>query len=298
MEKNDFLVLEVSNRQLTLTSASPHVAVVTNITPNHLDDHGSFKNYVAVKENILKFQSKNDFAVLNYDNRYTKGFAKDSKAQVWYFSLKNKRCIYWSGDNEITIQDFSKKVKIERLKPLIFGEHNKENILAATIASYLAGASSQHIEKGINTFGGAKHRLELVRDYKGIKYYNDSQSTSSDSLCKAIESFSQPLILIAGGFRKNPKKEEYKDILQSVKKGNIKKILLIGLTGKLIADILKNTKIDLKYFDSLDLAVMDSHKISSRGDVIVMSPGAESFGMFKDYRERGKRFCDLVKKLK
>ena len=170
--------------------------------------------------------------------------------------------------------------------------------MAAAVASYLAGASCEEIKEGINIFSGVKHRLELVRDYKGIKYYNDSQSTSPDSLFKAIEAFPGPLIVIAGGFRKNPKKQDYEKILQSIKKSNIKKMLLIAETGGLIADILKNTKINFEYFKTLDAAVENAYKISGKGDVIVMSPGAESFGMFKDYRERGKRFCDLVKKLK
>ena len=302
----DYLILEISNRQLINFKDRPAISVITNLFPTHLDDHSDLADYKYVKQNLIRFQNKDDQAVLNFDDPKVLGLEPATKAEVYYFSLggepkqdsyqgsylKEKKG-FWAGEKE-PILDFT-QVKVP-------GRHNKANILVAMTVGKLAGISQGGIQKGCYNFKGLTHRLEFVVEKKGVRFYEDSQSTNPLSTVAAVESFPEPIILIAGG-KKKPNPEDFNIMVEElVNKRNIRGVLLVGEAAHQIkkefdklTSKAEQKAINLTFLDTLERAVDQAGKLARPGDIVLLSPGSESFGEFKDYRERGDKFKELVR---
>ena len=298
MKKSDLFVIEISDRQLIIKiKKSPHIVVVTNIVPNHLDDHGTFKKYIEVKKRILKHQTKDNFAVLNFDNDITKELSKSTKARTFYFSRKrklNKGAFLERG--KIMLKVGSKKevvTTVDKIK--IPGTHNLENILAAALASKLAGVSIFNIRSAIEKFKGLEQRLEYVATKKGRKFYYDRQGTTPDATIKAIESFKKNIILIIGG---DDKAMDFKELARSIKNSVNSVIILPGTaSGKIAKDLraknFKNYKKASNVKESLNIAMQKSKK----GDTIILSPACV-FAKLEFSGRKRLTYYDFVNNLK
>ncbi|MBU1178476.1 UDP-N-acetylmuramoyl-L-alanine--D-glutamate ligase [Patescibacteria group bacterium] len=307
IKPDDIMVMEVSNRQLKIDlGRSPHVAVVVNVTPNHLDDHKDFADYVATKKSLLQYQGRDDFTVLNNDNEITRKFSKTGKAIPYLFSCTQqltKGC-YIRG-NDIYIKNKASEHKICAINGISLpGPHNVANVLAAVMATYLVGANTKEIREGVTSCRGLSSRLEFVKENKGVKYYEDSSACNPDGTRMAVKSFSNPMILIAGGSRRTKMPDEYQQLAKDIVNSKIKVLLLLGEQGLSIEEAIrkiqakqKNTRLLIKQCSSLAEAVNNARTASESGDVVVLSPGCESFGLFKDYRDRGRQFKKLVREL-
>ncbi|NQV13169.1 MAG: UDP-N-acetylmuramoyl-L-alanine--D-glutamate ligase [Parcubacteria group bacterium] len=307
MTSKDIMVMEVSNRQLKIDlGKSPQVAVITNVSPSHLDDHKDYADYIATKQSILKYQSDQDFAVLNHDNEVTRQFTTKSKANSYLFSQREeltKGCYVEQGN--IYINDGNSEHKICSTNDIMLpGPHNVSNILAAAMATFLLGASTKHIREITTSYQGLPSRLEFVREINKVKYYEDSSSCNPDGTRAAIKSFKNPLILIAGGSRQAKMPDEYQQLAEDVAKSKIKVLLLIGEEGSSIEEAIRQefakqgiSRMLIKQCADLAEAVNNAYTASDPGDVVVLSPGCESFGMFRDYRDRGYQFKELVTRI-
>ena len=300
-DKNTWVILEMSSFQLIDMTKSPHIAVVLNITSDHLDWHKNIEEYINAKKNIVLHQKSNDFVVSNSEYRISKDFAKLTKAKRYFFSKKkitNKGCYIHNGK---IILNISKPIIIGKVdKLLLRGRHNWENITAAVCASSLAGAHIKNIRKVVYSFKGLEHRLELVGKIKDISFYNDSFSTNTQTVKAAVSSFTEPITLILGGFDKGLNYASLSKFL--TKKKNIKNILLIGdIENKLFYE-LKKSKFLGKIFKmgktSMKNIVKKSLEESKAGYVVLLSPGSSSFDMFKNYKDRGNKFKKAFYQLK
>lgn len=286
LSKNDVVVLELSSFQLQDLKKSPHIAVVLDIKIDHLDYHSGRNEYIEAKKMIVDHQAENDFVVVNADYLTSFEFAVASPGQTYFFSrrksvdlgafVKNGRIILRTSSKDIEI------IEIARIQ--LRGEHNLENICASITAGYLAGANIDSIQKAVGEFKGLEHRLEFVSEINGVKYYNDSFSTTPDTTIAAIKSFSEPIILLIGGSEKNA---DYSKLIEVINTSNIKKIIPIGETAKRIIPEIGEVK-------SMDEAIEISFDIAEPGDVVLLSPASASFDRFKNYKERGKIFKDKV----
>lgn len=314
VSKNDWVVLELSSFQLQDLDMSPHIAVILNITSDHLDYHKSVSEYQKAKENIVRFQKKEDFTVINLDYLTSFKFAEISPTQNdYYFSTKKSvdlgAYVEWNQSSRtnwgtIILRTQNKDYKIIRTYDVkLRGRHNLENLCAAICASHLAKAKIGSIKKVISEFKGLKHRLELVYEKEGIKYYNDSASTNPDTTIAALKSFSEPIILIAGGSSKGA---DYKQLGQEIAKSSVKTLISIGETGpEIIKIILQNNKITKKQVNRIKIIkncknmeeIVEAAKNETKsGDVVLLSPASASFGMFQNYADRGDQFRENVMK--
>lgn len=308
VDKEDIVILELSSFQLQGIDVSPNISVVLNITSDHLDHHKDVDEYRSAKENIVRFQKEDDFSVINMDYNTSFKFAEASpSANDYYFSVKKSVdlgvYIKWNDTENTswgTIVYRDEKEESEIIKTYdikIVGKHNLENICAAVCASRLAGASFDAIRESIKNFTGLKHRIELVGERDGVRYFNDSASTNPDTTSAAINAFHDPVVLILGGSSKNAK---YDSMVQRILESSVKAVVSMGDTGKEIVGMIKDKgdkKIEI-YEDakSMKEAVEAAKKISSSGDVVLLSPASASFGMFKNYQDRGDQFRENVNK--
>lgn len=295
-----FVVLELSSFQLFDLTKSPHIAVVLNITVDHLDWHENKAEYVKAKESIVSYQKSDDFAVINHDYSTPKSFAAKTHARVFYFSRHQKVPGCYVKDKKIFL-DVNKLEEIGETNNLqLLGEHNWENITAAICAARLSGASISSIKKTVFSFKGLEHRLEFVKKINDVSFYNDSFSTNPQPTIAAINSFSDPITLILGGSDKGLNYDEMaKEI---VKNGQVNKIILIGQIANIIKKSLQKVKFTGIVFDlgmtSMKEVVALAYRESQRGSIVLLSPASASFGMFENYKDRGNQFKDNVKKLK
>lgn len=305
VKRNDIVVLELSSFQLQDLHKSPHIAVILNITSDHLDYHKKTKEYVDAKLNIVRHQSKKDFTVINLDYLTSFKFAAASPTDNdYYFSTRKSVDLgTFILDEKIILRTEEKEYNICKTSDIkLLGPHNLENICAAVSASYLAGADIQSIKKIITTFAGREHRLELVREHKRVKFYNDSASTNPDTAIAAIKSFSAPIILIAGGSDKGADYSKLGKVIAEAK--NIKKIILVGKTAGKIESGIRNYKLRIKNktkiekYHSFAEAINKAIKSSESGDIVLLSPASASFDMFKNYEERGNIFKKIVNNIR
>lgn len=304
-KKNDILILEISNRQLIDLKCSPKIAVLATISPTHLDDHKDFKEYLEVKKNIIRYQKPNDLAILNYENKYTRSFAKETKAQVLWFGLHWQKKL--SGaflKKDELVFNLQKTEKIIRAKELqLRGSHNILNCLSSSLVAKKIGLRTQEISQKLKEFTGLKHRLELVGKINGAEFYNDSQATNPQAAQAAIETFpGKEKIVIAGGKAK-PNPADFREWLSAMWENQVKALFLIGEAKDQIENVFKEIvkkgqKPELKMEKCTNLEEAVKKAISKIKDktVVLMSPACESFGEFKDYRERGNQFRELIKK--
>ncbi|MBW6440798.1 UDP-N-acetylmuramoyl-L-alanine--D-glutamate ligase [Patescibacteria group bacterium] len=282
MKKEDVLILETSSTQLLLNSdISPHLGVITNISPNHLDDHGSFENYLEAKKNLIRYQKKGDFAVLNYDNKSTRKIAAEFRGNAFLFSAQKKLeegCFI--RDSEVVIRVDGRETVLMRVDDIkIPGKHNLENVLAAVSCAYLYGISSNIIKEGISKYTGIKHRLKFIYNINGIKYYDDTQATTPEATIAGINSFGNNIILLAGGDDKGMNYEELgKNINSKVKF----LILFPGDASDKIEKFVDKKKNDFVKVNTFQEAIEELKKYYKKTDLkkdgtVLISPGAAHF---------------------
>jgi UDP-N-acetylmuramoylalanine--D-glutamate ligase len=287
-------VLEVSSFQLESTEQfHPAIAVILNITPDHLDRHGSFENYALAKERIFAAQDANDFVVLNADNLRAAASSQRSKAKIFWFSLEHPVAQgAWVESGSIVYRATSDTVP-EIVMPLsgipLKGEHNVENVLAAVIAARLAGASVDAIRQGIEKFKAVEHRLEYVATLNGVEIYNDSKATNVDATAKAVAAFPGGVHLILGGKDKNSDYTQLADLLRS----RVKAVYTIGSAAAKIESQLRGV-VSIHSCETLEKAVSAIAAAAHPGDVVLLAPACSSFDQFESYEHRGRVFKELV----
>ena len=296
IKKEDKVVLELSSFQLMTMDTEVDVAVVTNITPNHLDMHKDMQEYIDAKKNILKYQREEDLLVINDENEITRELYKEAKGKVVKFSSKKiegEDAYYKDGKLYVHGKEVCKKEDI-----IIKGMHNVENYLAAFLAVY-DDVSIESMKNVAETFGGVQHRCEFVREIEGVKYYNDSIASSPTRTLAGLKAFEQPVILLAGGYDKHIPFEPL--AYEGYEK--IKAIVLFGATKEKIKDAFKKLKeekgIEVPIYSGEDLedVVRIAKEIAKEGDIITLSPACASFDMFKNFEIRGNKFKEIIKSI-
>jgi UDP-N-acetylmuramoylalanine--D-glutamate ligase len=294
-DEGSIVVLEVSSFQLDhIENFKPKVAVLLNITPDHLDRYDSFGDYILSKFRIFKNQKEDDFAVYNYDDEIVQPYVESLNVIKLPFSVRDKlSCGGFIEDGYITLNFKNKKERILKMNNLrIRGIHNVYNSLAAALAARAMEVKDEIIRESLQSFEGVEHRLEFVREINGVKFINDSKATNVNSLWYALESFDEPIILIAGG---RDKGNDYSKVYDLVKR-KVKLIIAIGESKNKIYNEFKNLT-NVIEVDSMEEAVKKAYENSVPGDVVLLSPACASFDMFRDYEHRGEVFKKLVNEL-
>lgn len=290
-------VLEISSFQLeTIEEFRPWIAVVLNITPDHLDRHGSFENYAAMKTRITERQQAEDFLVLNSEDKPTQMVAAKTKAQIFWFSPRRpiKQGAFVHGDSILFVP--TEGAKAEPIMPLaeipLKGAHNVENVLAAICAARLAGAPAEKIRASVRSFKAVEHRLEFVRTVQGVEYVNDSKATNVDAAMKAIASFPSGIHLILGG---KDKDSDY-TTLSPLLRERVKAVYTIGSAAEKIERELHGV-VKMVGAGTIDVAVREARKAAVPGDVVLLAPACSSFDQFENYEHRGQTFRHIVNEL-
>ncbi len=298
----DQVVMELSSFQLEIMTVSPHIAAVLNVTPNHLDRHETMENYIAAKQNILAHQGPEDYAVLGYDDANARALALETAAQLAFFSggaevefgayKTNGELVLRIGDEDEVIC-YAEDVRLR-------GRHNLLNVLAACAICGVAGVPLPAMQRTIRTFSGVEHRLELVREIEGVRYYDDSIATAPERVVAALHSFDEPIVLLAGGRDKDLPWDAFAD--EAV--AHVRQLITFGEAGDMIAHRVASRNRngqgrleDITQVETLEDAVTAAARASRPGDVVLLSPGGTSFDAFMDFAERGDRFKELVHQL-
>ncbi len=305
LKKNDWAIIEVSNRHLKDLKTSPHIAVLNNLSPHHLDDHKTYKQYVYDKTNIFRYQTSKDFAVINQktiDENLID--LHEFKSQMYSFKLrpfeneedyKTREISIYEECKDKNCEEHHHKIKIIDVKDLYLpSEFVAENALAAAIACHLAGIKPKVIGKGLREFKGIKFRMEYIGVINGHKIYNDGKSTDPVGTLAAIKSVYGPKTLIIGGVREGIKSGDFDDLGKELEKSNIDLVIY----GSSRDEIAKQIKPYIKCFyivEDLKAAVDKAFKISTPKAIIVYSPACQSMDQFKDYRERSQLFNELIR---
>lgn len=300
VNQESIVILELSSFQLIDLKKSPQIAVILMITSEHLDWHQDTRQYRRAKESIVSFQNENDFVIINQDFKVSGNFAQKTKAKVYFISTKQKtNGIYLEGDS--ILSEIGKQEEICKTSQVLLpGVHNLQNVLAACAAAKIYNIKTKNIAVVLKTFKGLVHRLQLVREFKNIKFYNDSFSTIPETTVAAIEAFRQSKILILGGSSKN---SDFSLLAQKiVKDKSIKAIILVGKEAVRIKKAITNaggtgTKI-IEGAKNMHQIVSRAYKEAKAQDVVVLSPACASLDMFKNYQDRGMQFIEEVKSLK
>ena len=294
MKSEDFAVVELSSFQLMDMRRSPHIAVITNLAPNHLDVHKDMDEYVEAKKNIFRYQNQTDVLIVNLDNAITKNFVGNGKTRYFTRLGKTDNGICLVGD--ILYRDGKEVPKKGDIR--IPGEHNVENYMAAILA--VEGfVDDETVRKVATQFGGVEHRIELVREVGGVRFYNDSIASSPSRTIAGLNSFSEKVLLIAGGYDKHI---PY-DVLGPVICRSVKRLYLNGATGDKIRRAVENapeyTPGNPEIYDCGDFttAVQKAAADAVSGDIVLMSPASAAFDQFKNFMERGKYFKKQIKEL-
>lgn len=300
MKPSDFVVLELSSFQLMGMEISPHVGVITNITPNHLNVHKDYQEYIDAKKIIFKYQNENDVIVLNYDNEITKNCAKEAISKVRFFSGKEKlENGFIVDENEIKeCNDGIRKHIINSTEIKLRGEHNLENI-ATALAATKDYVDEDTAVQAIKEFSPVEHRLEFVREINGCKWYNDSVSSTPTRTIAGLNSFDEDIVLIAGGYDKNL---DYTPLAKPILK-KVKALILLGQTSGKIFEAVKreeekeNKQIKIYMCDNLTDTVNQAKKVAKPGQIVLFSPASASFDLFKNFADRGNQFKNIVNSL-
>ena len=300
MVPEDMVVVELSSFQLMTMEQSPNVAVFTNLSPNHLDYHHTMEEYTRAKKNIYLHQSKNDRAVFNYDNDITRQLAQEAPGKVMLFSRKStlEEGVYLRDNTIWLTNDMGSREVLPLADIVIPGVHNIENYMAA-IAAVDGLVPDKCVRAVAKRFTGVEHRIELVRELDGVKYYNDSIGTSPTRTMACLASFDQKLIIIAGGYDKGVPFTQLG--AEMVKK--VKRLVLCGATAPAIRKAVEeapgfaHSGMELVETKTLDEAVQAARAGAVPGDVVVLSPACAAFDQFKNFMERGKYFKQLVNAL-
>jgi UDP-N-acetylmuramoylalanine--D-glutamate ligase len=288
------IVLEVSSFQLeTIQTFRPKVAVVLNVTPDHLDRHRTFEAYVDAKARMFENQQGGDFAVLNADDPTCVGMAARTRAQVFWFSRqKEVKQGARVRDGNILFRDGAQQREIMQVSEIpLKGAHNLENVLAAVSAGALMGCAPEKIRQAVRDFKAVEHRLEFVATIRGVDYYNDSKATNVDATIKALESFPANIHLILGGKDKGSDYTVLNDLLRQ----RVKRVYTIGAAAEKIESQVKG--VEIVHAETLENALRKANALALAGDVVLLAPACASFDQFKSYEHRGKVFKEIVRGL-
>lgn len=298
---DDIAVVELSSFQLISMRQSPDIAVVTNVTPNHLDHHKDMAEYIDAKRNILLYQSGQGVAVLNKDNDITRGFAADARGELRWFSAAQAvdNGAYVDAKHDLILVRNGQSQTLMSLDGIrLPGAHNRENIAAAA-AAVRTLAPDAAIQKVTGEFAGVEHRIELVREKNGVRWYNDSIGTSPTRTVAGLRSFDRKVILLAGGY---DKKVSYDPLAPDIV-AHVKYLLLCGDTGPVIEAAVKGcpgydpAQLVIERTEGLAQSVARAAQIAQTGDVVLLSPASASFDAYANFEERGRHFKQLVKEL-
>jgi UDP-N-acetylmuramoylalanine--D-glutamate ligase len=304
IKSNDLVILELSSFQLEQMTHSPHIAAVLNITPNHLDRHGTLAAYAAAKQHILDYQSVNDIAILNREDAGSWALRSAVKGQLISFGLQKPAEEGWQGTYLEYGVLYMRNSSGEDIPLLttdeihLRGLHNIVNVLAATAIGFAAGIPIESIRQGVHNFSGVAHRLEFVRNYHGADWYNDSIATAPERTMAAINAFDEPIVLLLGG---RDKKLPWDTLAHKIHQ-RVDHVVVFGEAAGLIIDALGPTIIDRKPYSidhckELHEAVQKAATRVEAGDVVLLSPGGTSYDAFKDFEERGEWYRKWVNEL-
>lgn len=290
------VVAEISSFQLeTIHTFHPKVSAILNITPDHLNRHHTMQAYIEAKERIAENQTAEDVCVLNYEDEETRAFGEKTGAQVLYFSSRRKlkKGVYLEDGNIIC--DIDEKIPVCSVDELnILGTHNHENAMAAVAMAYAYGTPMEIIRKTLKEFQGVAHRIEFVAEKNGVAYYNDSKGTNPDAAIRGIQAMNRPTVLIGGGY---DKESSYDEWIQAFD-GKVKKLVLLGATREKIAQTARRLGFnEIEMADTFEEAFAKCVECAQPGDAVLLSPACASWGMFKNYEERGDKFKELVNQL-
>ncbi len=292
MAESDWVILELSSFQLHTMKKSPEIAVITNLSPNHLDVHKDYQEYIDAKKNIMLYQKSGDKLVINRSNAETAKIGGEAKGSCVDFSSKEKA--YICLENDVIVRGGVPVLNLSNIK--LPGMHNVENYMAA-IAAVEGLVEDEKICGIAKTFGGVEHRIELVRTVNGVRYYNSSIDSSPNRSINTLKVFSDKVIMIAGGKDKGIPYTELGPILAE----KVKSLILIGKTSDKIQQALEQTgkadDVEIFRCDTYQEVVKTAHSIAKDGDVVILSPASTSFDMFENFEERGNLFKKLVNEL-
>ena len=284
-------VAEISSFQLeTIDKFRPEIGVLLNLTPDHLDRHGTFEEYAHAKMRMFENQLERDMAVLNADDpEITKRMP--AKPHIFWFSRQKRVATgAFLRDNEIIFRNEGSEAVLARRDQIpLRGEHNVENVLAACAAAYLAGATPAAIASGVKSFRGVEHRLEFAGEISGVQFYNDSKATNVDAAVKAVEAFPGPLVVILGGKDKGSPYTPLRELLHQ----RARVALLIGEAAPKIATDLEGA-VEIRQAGTLERAMQLAMETAQPGDTVLLAPACSSFDQFENYEQRGRAFKELV----
>lgn len=297
LKPEDVAVLEASSFQLEGTvSFKPKVALILNITPDHLDRHGSMAGYIEAKAKVLANQDQKDYLILNFDDEETAKLAAGSQAKVIFFSRKHKlEEGFFVADGHVVSRFQGKEVQIIAAGDiLIQGGHNLENALASVAAGWVMGVPVQVIADSLRTFPGVEHRLEPVDTINGVLYINDSKGTNPDASIKALEAYERPIVLIAGGKSKG---SDFLPLAQAIKE-KAKALVLVGQAAPEIEEAVQRVGYtNYEVAPGFREAIIRAGSYAVNGDIVLLSPACASFDLFANYEQRGEVFKEIVREL-
>lgn len=290
VKSGDIIVSEISCQQLAnIDTFKPNIAVLTNLSPAHIDFFGSYENYKKIKARLFHNQTDKDIAILNYDNSDSLEETKDIRSQKLYISLKEEKDAYYK-DNAF----YYKKDKImDREEMFLKGDHNIQNALDAIMVSKLLGVSNEIIGKVLKTFKGVEHRLEFVEEVNGIKFYNDTEATNIKCTQIALSSFKEPIVLFLGGLERGQNFDDLKDYIK-----NVKVIIGIGECRERVRKFALDNKIENYIFEHLKDGFKKAITVSNSEEVVLLSPASASWDQYKECEERGAEFKKYVEEYK
>lgn len=298
MTEDTVTVAEISSFQLeTIHTFCPRVSAILNITPDHLNRHHTMECYIETKEKITMNQTKDEVCVLNYEDPVLREFGENAPASVVYFSSAHmlQEGVYLEGE-DIYYAHEGKTEKVINVNELnLLGRHNYENVMAATAMSLSFGVPMEKIVEVLKRFQAVEHRIEYVTEKRGVRYYNDSKGTNPDAAIQGIRAMNRPTFLIGGGYDKQSEYDEWIEAFD----GKVKALVLIGQTAdKIEACAHRHGFMDTVKFDTFEEAVNYCYEHAVSGDAVLLSPACASWGMFKNYEERGRIFKEIVRNLK
>lgn len=302
IKPEDLVILELSSFQLEQMTTSPHIGAILNITPNHLDRHGTIEAYTAAKARLIQFQGIGDFAVLNPDDAGSWGLRSAVAGRLVTFGRQHPPMGQpgtFTQDDGVWLYNGTQDTMILPLNTILLrGVHNLYNVLAACAIAFVAGFSVEAMQSGVKGFGGVPHRLELVRTWRGSTWYNDSIATAPERTAAAIHSFSEPLVLLLGGRDKNLPWDDLATLIHQ----RADHVILFGEAAEKIQNAIGPLELGRRPYtleacrDLFD-AVQAAAQVAQPGDVVLLSPGGTSFDQFTDFEERGERFIEWVNQL-
>ncbi len=300
MHPSDLAILEISSFQSELMNTSPNVAAILNITPNHLDRHGSMSSYIAAKSRVVKFQTTRDYAILGRDDPITSSLADGLSSHLFSFGfnhLPKGQDGSYVEDDKFCIRTGNQVTRLPVEEQILLrGKHNRLNILAACTIAHAAGFSPQAMLAGVTGFRGVLHRLEFVRQWQGAEWYNDSIATAPERTIAAIRAFDAPIILLLGGKDKNLPWDE----LASLTHERVDHVVIFGAAAEKIQSAIGTSSAGTKPYSVTRVnqchdAVVAAERLAKPGFVVLFSPGGTSYDEFKDFEERGERYKQWVR---